>query len=266
MNSPAAARSWEMTMKTGNSLPEQLRQIGLCAVPAQLDDFLARAAKARWSPHQLLEELTRAETAERSRRSLERRLRPSGVKSFKPMADFDWAWPTQIERNVIESALTLDFLSEARNLVLMGGNGLGKTMIAQNLCPQAVLAGYSVSFRSAAALLEDLQRQTPEGRRRKIRAYANVGLLCVDEVGYLSFDDKSADLLYEVVNRRYERKPLIVTTNKAFKEWNEVFPNAACLGTLLDRLIHHADVTVLEGKSYRLRESELETAARRKKK
>ena len=141
-----------MTMKTGNSLPEQLRQIGLCAVPAQLDDFLARAAKARWSPHQLLEELTRAETAERSRRSLERRLRLSGVKSFKPMADFDWAWPTQIERNVIENALTLDFLSEARNLVLMGGNGLGKTMIAQNLCHQAVLAGYSVSFRSAAAL------------------------------------------------------------------------------------------------------------------
>lgn len=254
-----------VAMKTSSNLSEQLRQIGLCAVPAQLDDFLARAIKARWSPHQLLEEVTRAETDERSRRSLERRLRFSGIKSFKPMADFDWSWPAQIERNVIERALTLDFLAEARNLVLIGSNGLGKTMIAQNLCHQAVLAGYSVSFRSAAALLEDLQRQTPEGRRRKIRAYAGVGLLCLDEVGYLSFDDKAADLLYEVVNRRYERKPLIVTTNKAFQEWNEVFPNATCLGTLLDRLIHHADVTVIEGKSYRLRESELETAARRKK-
>lgn len=253
-------------MTTSNSLSEQLRQIGLCAVPAQLDDFLARAAKARWSPHQLLEEVTRAETTERRRRSLERRLRLSGIKSFKPMVDFDWSWPAQIERNVIERALTLDFLGEARNLILVGSNGLGKTMIAQNLCHQAVLAGYSVSFRSAASLLEDLQRQTPEGRRRKIRAYANVGLLCIDEVGYLSFDDKAADLLYEVINRRYERKPLILTTNKAFQEWNEVFPNAACLVTLLDRLIHHADVTVLEGKSYRLRESEMETAARRKKK
>jgi DNA replication protein DnaC len=181
------------------------------------------------------------------------------------MADFDWSWPTQVERNVIERALTLDFLSEARNLVLIGSNGLGKTMIAQNLCHQAVLAGYSVSFRSAAALLEDLQRQTPEGRRRKIRSYTNVGLLCLDEVGYLAFDDKAADLLYEVINRRYERKPLVVTTNKAFQEWNEVFPNATCLGTLLHRLVHHADVTVLEGKSYRLRESEMETAARRKK-
>ena len=265
MNSPGAAPMTEVAMKTSTNLSEQLRQIGLCAVPAQLDDFLARATKGRWSPHQLLEEVTRAETAERSRRSLERRLRLSGVKSFKPLADFDWSWPAQVERNVIERALTLDFLAEARNLVLIGSNGLGKTMIAQNLCHQAVLAGYSVAFRSAAALLEDLQRQTPEGRRRKIRGYANVGLLCLDEVGYLSFDDKAADLLYEVVNRRYERKPLIVTTNKAFQEWNEVFPNATCLGTLLDRLIHHADVTVIEGKSYRLRESELETAARRKK-
>ena len=266
MSSHAAAKIKETAMKTPPNLPEQLTHIGLRALPAQLDDFLARATKARWSPHQLLEEVARTETAERSRRSLERRLRLSGVKSFRPMADFDWAWPTQIERNMIERALTLDFLGEARNLVLMGGNGLGKTMIAQNLCHQAVLAGYSVAFRSAAALLEDLQRQTPEGRRRKIRAYSNVGLLCLDEVGYLSFDDKAADLLYEVINRRYERKSLIVTTNKPFQEWNEVFPNATCIVTLLDRLIHHADVTVLEGKSYRVRESEIETAARRKKK
>ena len=138
-------------MKTNHSLSEQLGQIGLRSLPTQLDDFLARATKARWSPHQLLEEVARAETAERSRRSLERRLRLSGIKSFKPMADFDWAWPTQIERHMIERALTLDFLGEARNLVLMGGNGLGKTMIAQNICHQAVLAGYSVAFRSAAA-------------------------------------------------------------------------------------------------------------------
>lgn len=251
---------------TNNSLSDQLQKIGLRALPSELDDFLARATKARWTPVQLLEEVARAENTERARRSLERRMRLSGIKSFKPIADFDWTWPAQIERNVIERALTLDFLSEARNLVLMGGNGLGKTMIAQNLCHQAVLAGYSVAFRSAAALLDELQRQTPEGRRRRIRAYANVGLLCIDEVGYLSFDDKAADLLYEVINRRYERKPVVVTTNKTFQEWSDVFPNATCLVTLLDRLVHHADVTALTGKSYRLRESEIETAARRRKK
>jgi DNA replication protein DnaC len=255
-----------MTTIPSNSLPAQLQQIGLRALPAQLDDFLAHATKARWSPHQILEQLAQAEISERSRRSLERRLRFSGIKSFKPMADFEWSWPTKIDRDVIERALTLDFLSESRNLIMVGRNGLGKTMIAQNLCHAAVLAGYSVLFRSAAALLEELHRQTPEGRRRKLRAYANVGLLCVDEVGYLSFDDKAADLLYEVINRRYERKPVILTTNRPFKEWNEVFPNATCIVTLLDRLLHHADVTVIEGDSYRVRESEQETAARRRKK
>lgn len=254
------------TTTPSHSLPAQLQQIGLRAVPAQLDDFLAHATKARWSPHQILEQLAQAEISERSRRSLERRLRLSGIKRFKPMADFEWSWPTKIERDVIERALTLDFLSESRNLVMVGRNGLGKTMIAQNLCHAAVLAGYSVLFRSAAALLEELHRQTPEGRRSKLRTYTNVGLLCVDEVGYLSFDDKAADLLYEVINRRYERKPVIVTTNRPFKEWNEVFPNATCIVTLLDRLLHHADVTVIEGESYRVRESEQETAARRRKK
>jgi len=214
----------------------------------------------------MLEHLAQIEAGERSRRSLESRLRLSGIKSFKPMADFDWAWPEKIERDVIERALTMDFLHEGRNLVLVGANGLGKTMIAQNLCHAAVLAGSSALFRSAPALLEDLHRQTPEGRRRKLRGYANVGLLCIDEVGYLSFDDKAADLLYEVINRRYERKSVVITTNRPFKEWNEVFPNATCIVTMLDRLLHHAEVTLIEGESYRVKESEIEAAARRRKK
>jgi DNA replication protein DnaC len=250
MNSPT-----RMTTTPSNSLPAQLEQVGLHALATEVDDFLARATKQHWSPRQILEHLAQTEAAERAHRSLERRLRLSEIKKFKPMADYDWSWPTKIDRDIVERALTLDFLPEA-----------GKTMIAQNICHQAVLAGHSVLFRSAAALLEELHRQTPEGRHRKLRTYANVGLLCVDEVGYLSFDDKSADLLYEVINRRYERKSVILTTNRPFKEWNEVFPNAACIVTLLDRLLHHADVTVIQGDSYRVRESEQETAARRRKK
>lgn len=261
MNLPA-----RMMMMPSHSLPAQLEQIGLRAVPGELDDFLARATKLRWSPRQVLEQLAHTEADERAHRSLERRLRVAEIKKFKPMADFDWSWPKKIERDVIERVLTLDFLSEGRNLILVGTNGLGKTMIAQNICHAAVLAGHSVLFRSAASLLEELHRQSPEGRQRKLRTYANVGLLCVDEVGYLSFDDKSADLLYEVINRRYERKSVVLTTNRPFKEWNEVFPNAACIVTLLDRLLHHADVTKIEGDSYRVRESEQETAARRRKK
>jgi DNA replication protein DnaC len=260
MSSPAT------TNHPRNNLAAQMEQIGLRALAANLDDFLALATRSHWSPLMLLEHLAQAEAEDRHRRSMERRLRSSGIKSFKPMADYEWNWPTKIERDIIERALTLDFLDEARNLVLVGRNGLGKTMIAQNICHAAVLAGHSVLFRSAPALLEELHRQTLEGRRRKLRTYANVGLLCVDEVGYLSFDDKAADLLYEVINCRYERKPLIVTTNRPFKEWNEVFPNATCIATLLDRLLHHADVTVIEGESYRVRESEQEAAARRRKK
>jgi DNA replication protein DnaC len=261
MSSPTDA------MKNPNhNLREQLERIGLRAVAAQLDDMLAHATQQRWSPRQLLEQLAQIEVAERTHRSLERRLRTAEIRKFKPIADFDWTWPTRIERDVVERALTLDFLAEARNLVLVGANGLGKTMIAQNICHAAVLAGHSVLFRTASALLEELHRQTPEGRLRKLRAYANVALLCIDEVGYLSFDDKSADLLYEVINRRYEQKSLILTTNKPFKEWNEVFPSAACIATLLDRLLHHAEVTVIEGSSYRVRESEQETTARRRRK
>ena len=261
MSSPTDA-----TMNPNDNLHEQLERIGLRTVATQLNDVLANAARQRWSPRQLLEQLAQIEVAERAHRSLERRLRTAEIRKFKPMADFDWSWPTHIERDILERALALDFLAEARNLVMVGANGLGKTMIAQNICHAAVLAGHSVLFRTASALLEELHRQTPEGRMRKLRAYANVSLLCIDEVGYLSFDDKSADLLYEVINRRYEQKSLILTTNKAFKEWNEVFPNAACIATLLDRLLHHAEVTVIEGSSYRVRESEQETTARRRRK
>ena len=249
-----------------SSLKMQLDKIGLRTISQNLDDFIARATTGRWSPRMLLEQLSQIETDERSRRSLERRLGLSGIKKFKPMADFDWDWPKKVERDVIERALTLDFIKEARNVIMIGGNGLGKTMIAKNICHAAVLAGYSVLFRSASALIEDLQCESPETRRRKLRTYGNAGVVCIDEVGYLSYDDNAADLLYEVINRRYERRSVVVTTNRGFKEWNEVFPNASCIVTLVDRLTHHADVTRLEGDSYRLRESEMEAAARRRKK
>jgi DNA replication protein DnaC len=108
MNSPTPA-----TTTPSNSLPARLEQIGLHALASEVDDFLARATKQRWSPRQILEHLAQTEAAERAHRSLERRLRLSEIKKFKPMADFNWSWPTKIERDVIERALTLDFLPEA---------------------------------------------------------------------------------------------------------------------------------------------------------
>jgi DNA replication protein DnaC len=219
MNSPNDA-----TKNPNPDLRDQLERIGLTAVAAQLNDMLANATRQRWSPRQLLEQLAQIEVAERAHRSLERRLRAAEIKKFKPMADFEWTWPTRIERDVIERALSLDFLAEARNLVLVGANGLGKTMIVQNICHAAVLAGHSVLFRTASKLLTELHRQTPEGRMRKLRAYANVSLLCIDEVGYLSFDDKSADLLYEVINQRYEQKSLSSLRTSHLKNGTRSFP------------------------------------------
>jgi DNA replication protein DnaC len=248
-----------------NDLVTALGRIGLTALGENLDDFLARSIKGRWSPQVLLEEMCQIENRERARRSLERRLQSSRIGRFKPVADFDWNWPAEIDRELIERSLTLEFVREGRNLALVGNNGLGKTMIAKNIAHTAVLAGYSVLFRSAADILEDLLSYSPEARRRKLRAYARPSLLCIDEVGYLSYDSNAADLLYQVVNRRYEQRSILITTNKSFKDWNQVFPNASCIVTLLDRLTHHADVTVIRGKSYRVRESEQEASSRRKK-
>jgi DNA replication protein DnaC len=181
------------------------------------------------------------------------------------MADFEWTWPTRIDRPLIERALTLDFISEARNLILLGANGLGKTMIIQNIAYQALLAGHTVLFRTAADLVADLHCDSPQQHRRNIASYSRPRLLCIDEVGYLSYDSVAADLLYEVVNRRYERSSIVMSTNRSFRDWNTVFPNATSIATLLDRLTHHADLTVIEGQSYRVRESELEAAARKQR-
>jgi DNA replication protein DnaC len=242
-----------------------LTQIGLTAISGCLDDFLSRSAKGRWSPRQILEEAARIEQTEKARRSLERRLERARLGRFKPLADFEWTWPSKIDRELIERAFTLDFLRENRNLILLGSNGLGKTMIVKNIAYQAALAGFSVLFTTAAELIESLKCSSPETLRRKVSRYAQPQLLCIDEVGYLSYDHHAADLLYKVLDRRYERRSVLLTTNLAFREWNTVFPNATSIATLLDKLTHHADVTLIEGQSYRVHESQKEAAARRRR-
>jgi len=169
-------------------LSDTLKALGLHHTAAHLDDLVALATKRRWSPVQLLEHLVATEQQERTRRSLERgRLTRARIGRFTPMTDFDWAWPTRIDRVAVEAALRLDFLTDARNLVLVAPQGLGKTMIAQNLAHQAVLAGHRVLFLTAAQMLLDLGGQdSARSLARRLQYYSQQALLLIDEIGYLS--------------------------------------------------------------------------------
>lgn len=196
------------------------------------------------------------EEEERTRRSLERRLGEAHIGRFKPLADYDWKWPTRCDRGAIEGLMSLEFITESANVVLVGPNGVGKTMLVKNIAHQALIRGHTVRFTTAGELLGELAAlDSDTALRRRLRHYAAPDLLVIDEIGYLSYSNRHADLLFELVSRRYETKSTVVTTNKAFSDWPEVFPNAACVVSLVDRLIHHSEVISIEGESYRLKEA-----------
>ena len=224
----------------------------------------SEAATAAW-----VAPLLQWEEDERSRRSLERRLRDAHIGRFKPLCDFDWKWPKRCDRAAIEDLMSLDFLKEAANVVLLGPNGVGKSTLAKNLAHQALIHGRTVLFTTAGQLLGELAAlDSDSALRRRLRHYAAADLLVIDEVGYLSYSNRHADLLFELISRRYEVKSTLVTTNRPFAEWSEVFPNAACVVSLVDRLVHNAEVISIDGDSYRLKEAKersVERATKRKK-
>ena len=205
------------------------------------------------------------EEIERRRRGLERRLSAAHIGRFKPLADFDWSWPDQCDKAAVSGFMTLNFIKESANIILVGPNGVGKSMIAQNIAHHAVMQGHSALFINAAQMLGDLAAQDGDNAlRRRLKHYAHPDLLIIDEVGYLSYGNRHADLLFNIINRRYELKPTIVTTNRPFAEWSEVFPNAACVVSIVDRLVHHSEIMVIEGESYRMREAKERAASKKK--
>jgi len=231
------------------SLRDRVRALGLRGLDARWDEL----GDAPW-----IAELVRAEEEERARLGVERRAKRARMGRFKSLADFDWVWPRHIDRAAIERLMTLAFIDQGTNVVLVGPNAVGKTMIAKNIAHAGVMAGRSVRFTTASAMLGELASQ--DGGRalqRALRRYSSPGLLVVDEIGYLSYDHRHADLLFEVVNRRYDsERPIVLTTNKPFAEWGEVFPSATCVVTLVDRLVHNSEILTIDADSYRLREAE----------
>ncbi|WP_437963148.1 ATP-binding protein [Sorangium sp. So ce260] len=170
------------------------------------------------------------------------------------------------DREAVDDLFGLGFLTTGHNAVLVGPNGVGKTMILKNVAHQAVVRGHTVRFSTASDMLADLAAQESSAAlARRLRRYTVPALLCIGEVGYLSYDSRYADLLFEVLTRRYDaQKPLLLSTNKAFADWGQVFPHAACVVTLVDRLVHRAEVIEIEAESYRFKEAKELSATRSK--
>lgn len=196
------------------------------------------------------------EESVRRQHGLDRRLGAAHLGTYKSLSDFDWSWPKHCDKSAIMELMKLDFIDTATNVILVGPNGVGKSTLAQNLAYAALMQGYRALFVTAAKMLGDLTAQDgASALQRRLRYYARPDVLVIDELGYLSYGDRHADLLFEIVNRRYEKKPIIITTNRPFSEWSEVFPNAPCVVSIVDRLIHHSEIQSIDAQSYRMHEA-----------
>ena len=240
------------TMGSQAELRAHADELRLHGLLAHWSEVMAQPEQARWVAQMLAWEAT-----ERGRRSLERRLSAAHLGRFKPLADFDWDWPQKCDRAAVEELMTLSFLKDASNVIFVGPNGVGKTMCACNIGYQAVLAGHTALFTTAGQLMGELAAlDSDSALRRRLRHYAAPDVLIIDEVGYLSFSNRYADLLFELINRRYQNKSTVLTTNRAFADWGEVFPGAACVVSLIDRLMHRAEVVRIDANSYRAKDAQ----------
>jgi DNA replication protein DnaC len=250
-------------------LQETLKKIKLHWLAANLDDFTARSTKSRLSPIQMIEQIAKAEIQEAKQINLAKRMADARLGNFRSFDQFDWSWPKELDRDTVESLLSLSFIEENRNAIFVGPAGIGKTMLAKNIAHKAILAGKTAWFRSAAQILNDLQtKETYRSANLSAQRFSKPDLLVIDELGYLSYETRAADLLFQLIQSRYETKSVIVTMNVAFGEWNTVFPSAACVSAMIDRLTHHATILSFAGESYRLKESsenQVKTKAKAKK-
>ncbi|MGF6978206.1 DNA replication protein DnaC [Paraburkholderia sp. JPY465] len=221
-----------------------LRMYGLLAHWSEIAD-------ASW-----VEPLLQWEEQERARRSLERRIRDARLGNFKPLADFDWAWPKRIDRGALEELMALEFVREKSNVVLIGPNGVGKVahLVNQEHFGRSVAMQAPAQRRVTVECGQFAEHLASSGKERRVAVYERLVREVQCECRF-TYSNRHADLLFELVSRRYGAASTVVTTNKPFAAWSEVFPNAACVVSLVDRLVHRAEVIAIEGESYRVKEA-----------
>jgi len=192
------------------------------------------------------------EEREAQQRRQRRLLGATKIGDVEPVSGFDWRWPKSIPRELIEDLFSLGFLAQKTNVVFLGSSGLGKTTLAKNLVHEAARAGHEAMFIPAADMLDDLLGEAGRtGVEKALKRYAKPRLLAIDEVGYLSYDTRHADLLLRVIQKRHRAGSTIVTTNRPFSEWRDMFPNASSVVALLDRLTENCELVHIVGDSYR---------------
>jgi DNA replication protein DnaC len=244
-------------MKTDQAtLDAHLDTLRLPFLKEHCQPLAATAAKKSIAHLDYLAQLIAGEAAGRADRAVVRRIQAARFPVVKTLDTFRWDWPKKINRLQIQDLFGLRFIREHANVILLGTVGLGKTHLATALGHAACQQGISVLFANAIDVINTLHAAQTQGTlKAELRRYTNPALLILDEIGYLPIDQRGADLLFQVISARYERGSIILTTNKAFKQWPAIFNGDATItAAVLDRLLHHAHTVVLEGSSYRMKD------------
>ena len=218
---------------------------------------LADEAATKSSSHiEYLEKLIKGETEQKRDRATKRRICAARFPVIKTLESFRWSWPKKINRLQTQNLFRLNFINDSANVIFLGGVGVGKTHLATALGHAACLSGHNALFTTAIDVINSLAAAKAAQRlQAELKKYTRPSLLILDELGYLPIDKAGADLLFQVISQRYERGSLIITSNRVFKEWPKIFNNDSTLtSAILDRLLHHAETLVIEGKSYRMKD------------